>query len=417
MAGVLIAASAPLTLAQSAPVQVSFYYGVGGRLGKLVQSMVATFNRTHPHIKVVASYEGSYTGGGPEQQKLELAMAAGAPPAVAQMEVHSIRPFTAAHALVALNKFMNRSPHDKVSDFMPGMLLSGEYHGLYYAVPFNRSVPLLYYNTAMFKAAHISGPPTTWQQLAADAKKLTHGSGASKVYGYEPIVQWWQWESEVLSNGGKIFNHAGTKALFATPQAELGTLIQYQLLKDGYARANSGSHMWGDTVADFAAGKTAMYDGSAADMGSIQAEAAPSVKNHWAAALLPGFPNHRLVLPPGGGNLVLFAKQPKAVINAAWTFVEWLTAAPQQAYWSEHTGYMPGVKAALNIPSYKAYLASHPQLRVPIEGLKYQGVMPLNRHYIQVMGYVQEGMTEIFNELKPVAPVIAQVAKRADGIL
>ena len=33
----------------------------------------------------------------------------------------------------------------------------------------------LYYNKAQFAAAGISGPPTTWTQLIADAKKLTKG--------------------------------------------------------------------------------------------------------------------------------------------------------------------------------------------------------------------------------------------------
>ncbi len=33
----------------------------------------------------------------------------------------------------------------------------------------------LYYNKAQFAAAGISSPPTTWEELVADGKKLTEG--------------------------------------------------------------------------------------------------------------------------------------------------------------------------------------------------------------------------------------------------
>ena len=43
------------------------------------------------------------------------------------------------------------------------------------AVPLYSLAYGLYYNKAQFAAAGISGPPTTWAQLIADAKKLTKG--------------------------------------------------------------------------------------------------------------------------------------------------------------------------------------------------------------------------------------------------
>ena len=56
--------------------------------------------------------------------------------------------------------------------------------GDYYAVPYRQDFSVLYYNKTMFKDAGIADPDNlTWDEFAADAKKLTKGSGGSKVYG------------------------------------------------------------------------------------------------------------------------------------------------------------------------------------------------------------------------------------------
>jgi multiple sugar transport system substrate-binding protein len=48
----------------------------------------------------------------------------------------------------------------------------------------------LYYNTAMFRAAGITGPPKTYSELFADAKKLTtfNPDGSIKVAGFLPLA-------------------------------------------------------------------------------------------------------------------------------------------------------------------------------------------------------------------------------------
>ena len=43
------------------------------------------------------------------------------------------------------------------------------------AVPIYSLAYGLYYNKALFQAAGIASPPTTWDELVADGKKLTHG--------------------------------------------------------------------------------------------------------------------------------------------------------------------------------------------------------------------------------------------------
>ena len=59
-----------------------------------------------------------------------------------------------------------------------------DFKGKYYAVPYRTDFSVLYYNKTMFKDAGVADPANiTWSQFASDAKKLTKGTGPTKVYG------------------------------------------------------------------------------------------------------------------------------------------------------------------------------------------------------------------------------------------
>ena len=47
-------------VAAQAPLEISFWYGVGGQLEKVIQSQAEKFNRSQPGVKVVPFYAGAY---------------------------------------------------------------------------------------------------------------------------------------------------------------------------------------------------------------------------------------------------------------------------------------------------------------------------------------------------------------------
>jgi len=91
------------------------------------------------------------------------------------------------------------------------------------------SIPLyglaynLYYNPTMFAAAGIDGPPATWAEFVADAKKLTidtNGDGSIDQWGFTAAGASVSANSHQvfvrgLQNGGELFDSAGN-ATFAT---------------------------------------------------------------------------------------------------------------------------------------------------------------------------------------------------------
>ena len=398
----------------TAPVeQISFWYGLGGQLSSDVQQMVSLFNKTHPGIHVTATYQGSYSGGGPEQQKLIAALGAGTAPTMAQIEVHSMPVFASSGHLMNLTSFMHSSKTDNTVNFLKGMLVSTQYQGQYYGIPFNRSVPVLYYNKTYFKRAGISSPPITWNQLALDAKKLTKGSGKSKVYGFEPLVDWWPWEATVWSNGGQILSPNLKQALFDTPQATHILSIWQNLIKQGYATVETSPQYWTLTTEDFIHGRTAMDVDSIGDAGEVTSGIGN--KFNWGTAMLPK--GTSLNVPPGGGDIAIMTGASADKVKAAETFIEWWTSPIRAAQWSEMTGYLPVQTAAVKEKSYQDYLKKHPQYRTALNELKYQHAAPASANYLAVLQYAEQALQGVLDEGKPVQATMHAAAVQADSVL
>ncbi len=386
------------------PVKITFWHGMSGQLKNVLDQQVKEFNNSQNEVRVVATAQGSDYA--TNQQKILASIAAGNPPDIWQIEIHALPKFASSGAVIPLDSYMQKSKDHKKSDFVQGILKNTQYQGKTYGAPFNRSVPMLYYNVDMFKKAGISGPPKTWQEVAADAKKLAKPK--QKVYGYEPVNVWWFFESMVWSNGGEILSPNNKKATFDTRKAQAGMDVWSKLKQDGALNLNSGTEAWSQTISDFSAGWTAMFTGSAGDMGQIEAG---KPKFQWKAAYIPKFDKY--AVPTGGANAVIFSKD-KAKQKAAWKFISWFTSKNQTITWSQKTGYLPVMKSAIDDPKMVKYFKENPNHKLPIEQLKYARTAPEVPAYPQVLDDIQSGMDQIMYNGKPVGPSLKTAAQKAN---
>jgi len=407
---VAVVAAATPAWAQ-APVEVSFWYGVGGQLEKVIESQAEKFNKSHPDIKVVPFYAGAYGAGGPMQQKLLASIAGSSVPDVVQLEIHATCTFASKGALLALDELMAKSAHDKKDDFLP-VLTNTDCDGKTYGIPFNRSVPILYWNRDRFTKAGLAGPPKTWAELAAMAPKLTRDAPGGKVVGFMPINQWWFFQSMTWSAGGDILSPDMKRAVFATEQGAAGLRIWTDLIARGFAQVRTGPTEFLQTIQDFVNEKTAMYWGSAADMGAVSA-----AKFEWRAAMSPGFEGKPLVVPQGGANAVIMAKAAPERQKASWEFIQWWTSPAEAAYWSKQTGYVPVVKKALDDPDFKAFLKTNPNHAVPIEELAYSRAAAPSPKYFQVLQLIQRAQQDIVSNKALVLETLRAAAQQVDAAL
>lgn len=127
------------------------------------------------------------------------------------------------------------------------------------AVPLYSLTYALYYNKAMFREAGIERPPTTWEELVADGKKLTRGGKYGlAVEGGNPVENAHHAFVFGKQHGADFFDAAG-KPTFDRP-ANVAAVKQYVdlLAADKIAAPGNAEYAQNQSVRDFATGKAGM---------------------------------------------------------------------------------------------------------------------------------------------------------------
>jgi sn-glycerol 3-phosphate transport system substrate-binding protein len=362
-------AAAPVAWARRAvaaePMQLSFWYPVdlGGGLAKVIDAMVADFNKANPDIHVTPTYSGNYDI---TMQKIQASKLAGTLPDVAVTEISSVPVLGAIGAAQPLDDLIAGSGGKQFLDrFWPSMLLNCSYDGKVYGVPFQRSTPVMYYNKDAFAAAGLDPekPPLTWDELASTAQKLTMREGDRVTrWGLElPLEAFgWFYYALAFANGGEALSADGTKVLWDHPKNLEALQFWYDLVNK--YKATPPYTPWNDGPQEFAAGKTAIVWHSTGS----QAFMRQNVRFRWGLGRIPK--HTQFGLPSGGGNMLMYATEP-ARRKAAWTFMTWMSDAPQAARWSIASGYLATNIASWDRPEMQALLKERPEVAVTKEQL------------------------------------------------
>ncbi|NJM07029.1 extracellular solute-binding protein [Candidatus Gracilibacteria bacterium] len=187
----------------------------------MIVEQIAKFNASQDEIFVEGVFQQSYNG---VQEKFQAALVGGDVPEIVQIEIHGTPKFASAGALTPLEPFYTNDPEFNAEDLVPAGLLNQRWEGQVYAMPINRSTPVLYYNKVLFREAGLDPeqPPTTWAEFRAAAQKIAQLKTAEgeEVYGFLAGPSWWYFESMVWSNGGEIMNADLTDLTFAEGGAE-----------------------------------------------------------------------------------------------------------------------------------------------------------------------------------------------------
>src|SRR2546423_1756294 len=218
--------------ALSQHVTVNFWHAMAGGAQKpTLEAITRAFNDSQPNVTVNLQVYPDYTT---LLQKTLAALAAGTPPDMAQCYENWAAKYNQSKALADLTPYGNARDGmtaEDLRDYWPSMLADGRLNGTYYMWPFNKSDSVLFYNEDMFKAAGIAHPPTTWDEFAADAKKLTvpgqrWGTDFSLATGYENL-----WEAMTAQFGGPLLNRDQTKSAFNGAPGQQAINVYADLIK------------------------------------------------------------------------------------------------------------------------------------------------------------------------------------------
>jgi len=283
------------------------YFGYSDAGNQAINGMIAAYEKSHPGVKIKRTsyaYPDFFT-------KFNQTVATNATPDIAAMDAGQIPSYAAQGALQDMTKYTSGWPVTK--QFFPQVLEQVTVDNKTYGVPFRSNSIVLWYNKDAFKAAGISTPPQTWDELRADAKKLTNGehSGicfpATKDETGTFMFLSFLWQSG--SDLQKIGDAGSVSAL-----NYVNTLVNV----DKSAPKSVLQWTWDDIAAQFTSGKCAtMINGPWV----YQAVDTGKKVTHWGVAKLPAGPAG--AASPLGGEAWVIGKSAKNP-DAVWKLIQWL---------------------------------------------------------------------------------------------
>ena len=263
------------------------------------------------------------------------------------------------------------------SDFLPRIISYFTVEGTQYAMPFNNSGPVLFYNKKAFTAAGLDPekPPTTLDDVRAAAEKLkANGVEAPLGLKTEPgYFEHWRAMANKLyvnnSNGRKaratktVYDDATGREIFSLavghgegrprhhePRPRHRQLRQparhpERLARDGVRHQRRARHH---------------------HLGARRP--ATTRTSSIGVAPLPG-PSHKGGVLVSGGSLYMVNKSAPEKQAAAWKFLKFLDEPENMTTWAIGTGYIPIRKSSADSAEMQQYWAQNPTYKVAYDQL------------------------------------------------
>ena len=415
--GIALAAAVSVgSVLPASAVELTMYYpvAVGGALTKIVDGLVADFQKENPDIKVNAIYAGNYNDA---RIKALAALKSGDPAQLSVMFAIDIYELIEQDAIVAFDDIAT-SADDKewLKSFYPALMENGRTQDKTWGIPFQRSTIVMYYNKDAFRAAGLDpeNPPATWDELVAAGKKLTKKSGNN-------VEQWgimipstgypyWMFGALTMQNGQVLMNGDGNKTNFDAP-ATVESLQFWKELGEKHAVMSAGVIEWGTLRQNFLEQKTAIMWHSTGNLTAVKKNA----KFDFGVAMLPA--KKRRGTPTGGGNFYIFKKSSAEEKAAALKLVKFLTQPARTAEWSIKTGYLGTRPDAYATDALKSYVKEFPPAAVARDQLKYATAELSTYQTGRVRKLLDDAIQAALTGSKSPKEALGSAQKQADRLL
>jgi multiple sugar transport system substrate-binding protein len=253
-AGSPSAAATPAAPASAGVTTITLLWGFTGGDKAAYDGMITTFNKTHTDVQVQENTEPWDA----IATTTPAAFASGQGPDIVTPDYNEATVLTYAKAgtILPLNDLLGTGTNQIDPSVLPKAVTdSFTIDGNLYAIPADFRTLMLFYNKDLFAKAGITAPPSTMDELLADAKKLTNtGAGQygiaipdNNTIAVWPILIWADGGQIVGSDGCSALN---TPATIAAVQQWANAIVTDKISPVGLSGADAGNLV--------AAGKAAM---------------------------------------------------------------------------------------------------------------------------------------------------------------
>ena len=333
-------------------VTLQVWYAVSGVTGETFAAQVEEYQKANPNVKIELTYAGSYADAA---EKISANLLTGTAPDVALMSAGPL--YTGGNNDYTIETLIQDPSFNKDGIF-EGIWKYAEFQGRICAIPYGISVPVLFYNKDILKAAGIDiekEAPKTWDELYALAEKAQKNgniNNSSTFYGFEVSDAPWLFKSMLNQNGNNIIDTSSGKVVPAyndAKAAEVATFWQ-KLTKNGIMPA--GEHANAEKT--FQAGNCAFIVASSIRLARWSAN--PVVD--FGVLPMPSFAQESVAL---GGNVLVTFGANNTQKAAAWDLVKYLTSEKKHTEFALATGYLPIYSTAMESDVVKNAIAEDPR--------------------------------------------------------
>ena len=378
------------------PVEIEFWHALTGDYAKVLEQLVVEYNEAHEgQVHVNSVYKGNYQD---IQKALLAGMAAGETPDVSHLSVSFSATMAAKGVLAPITEF--DITQEELDAIFPGFMDAVSIDGVMYAMPFNMSVPVLYYNADMLAAAGIEAPQT-WDEFAAACKALTDDSHFGFTVNPGNV---WVFEAMVMQNGGSMFNEDYTEVRFNSEEGIGAMQFLVDLVEAGAAKSQS----WEE-------GRTEFFNGNVAFMEDSNGSLSGVLNNCDFKVGVIHLPWGKVAVTTiGGGTMGIFDNDKK---ETSWDFLKFMTSPESVSRIAADTGYMPNSKLAMEVDPLKDKIENDEYTPLLLESLPYTSTRPMINGYSEIEQLIRNAIEEACLLQKSAADAMNEAAEGAAEVL
>jgi len=381
---------------------------MGGPLGKTLDALIADFEKENPNIKIKSVGMGDY---GALAQKLMGAIAVQNPPTIAQVYESWTTQFYQQDQILPIDSLVqgpNGLTKADLADIFPVFIEDNTWDGRLLTFPFNKSVPVYFYNVKMFEQNGIKEFPKTWEEFRTVCKKLTkdsNGDGIKDIWGTGGGINSWLFGCMLLQKGGSFLDEKTKQVLFNS----LAGVNALQFLIDLIHKDSCSNFVLGyEPQNDFLAQKLALIWGTSVSWAFMRDKMTFDI----GLAPIPKWDKPAVL--SYGTNIAIFRKAKAEEIAAAWKFIKWFTNTKNQARWAAATFYCPIRRSCLQEPVMQNLLREIKGLNETLTQLDYATFEPRGEEWFAGRRYLGEALEAAMRLMQTPKKALDEAAKRLE---
>jgi arabinogalactan oligomer/maltooligosaccharide transport system substrate-binding protein len=366
------------------------------------KALIRKFEAEYPKIKV--KYENVDFGSVEQKFKSAAKTGKGAPD-VMRADVGLIPEYASLHYIAPLD---GTAALSDTSDFQSGPLNTTKYQGKTYGVPSVTDTLGLLYNKDLLKKAGIAAPPTTWDELIADAEQIKERTGAYGTY-VNPDTYFLL---PLLYGEGTDLADTSTKKITVNSPEAVKAITTAKKIYDNASAPVDFANSYDNMQASFKNGKVAMLvQGPWSVSDDLTGSAFKGKEDNLGYAPVPAGSSGKAQAPTGGHDLVVYQGSPN--LDASYLLARFMTSTASQVAVAKGTGTLPTRTSAYTaqitsdpkVAGFQKIMATaRPRVALPQVGSLFT---PLQQQYIKILQGdvgVQAGLDAAAKEFEKLLP-------------